>query len=422
MLYHEKGEKTGGITILFSCRGKSTKVRFGFDMWMTMCNFAVRTRYRMAKDTLRTAMAGRGREPEKIVVAFDSFKGCMSAEEACRSAAEGVRSVLPRVQVVELPLSDGGEGLVACVKRLRPTVDVTLSVHGPLMNLVNCSYALSPDGKTAYMEMAAAGGLALVPKDKRNPMNTTTYGVGEMMADAIGRGCETMVMGIGGSATCDAGEGMLQALRHKNCMNTPCRLVVACDVDSPLYGIRGAAHVFAPQKGATPEQVVLLDRRLRAFAHRAEQAGIASASMAQHPGAGAAGGLGYALLTYLHAQLRSGIDIVLDIAGFDELICDADIVITGEGRSDAQTMMGKVPCGVQRRCMGRGVETWLLSGAIDDPSSILSSHFSRVQSINANDLRPLSQLLLPEVAKENLRNTARRLMLEVFIGSPQKRL
>ena len=184
---------------------------------------------------------------KKIIVAFDSFKGCISASEACDAAMEGIHSVCPDANVIQLPLSDGGEGLVECVRRLLPTVDVSLCVHGPLMKRVACSYAMSLDGKTAYMEMAAACGLTLVPEDKRNPLNTTTYGVGEMMADAIGRGCESIVMGIGGSATCDAGEGMLKALRDRGHLHTPCKYVVACDVANPLYGEQGAAYVFAPQ-------------------------------------------------------------------------------------------------------------------------------------------------------------------------------
>ena len=344
---------------------------------------------------------------KKIIVAFDSFKGCISAREACEAAAEGILSVLPNANIIQIPLSDGGEGLVECVKILLPTIGVSLTVHGPLMEKVTCSYAISLDGKTAYMEMDAASGLTLVPEDRRNPLEATTYGVGEMIADAIERGCEKIVMGIGGSATCDVGEGMLKALQDLGHLHTQCQFVVACDVGNPLYGEQGSAYVFAPQKGATPEQVEILDQRLRAFAHKTEEAGIATADMAHHPGAGAAGGLGYAFLSYLNAELRSGIDIILDIAVFDEMIKDADIVITGEGKSDAQTLMGKVPHGVQKRCLRAGVEVWLLSGAIDGPESVLSRHFSKVKSINDNDSRPLAQLLLPEVAKENLRNTVK---------------
>lgn len=346
----------------------------------------------------------------KIVVAFDSFKGCISAEEACNAAADGILSVCPEADVVRLPLSDGGEGLVGCVRRMLPVVDIALTVHGPLMDVVRCSYVLSPDGKTAYMEMAAASGLTLVAEDKRNPLDATTYGVGEMIADAVGRGCERIVMGIGGSATCDAGEGMLEALRDNDCLHASCKFTVACDVTNPLYGENGAAYVFAPQKGATPGQVIILDNRLRDFARKTEKAGMASPGMAHYPGAGAAGGLGYAFLAYLNAELQPGIDIMLDIARFDEAIRDADMVITGEGKSDAQTLMGKVPCGVQKHCRRVAVPVWLLSGAIDDSGSVLSSLFDRVHSINENDSRPLAQLLQPQVAKENISRTVKRLM------------
>lgn len=350
----------------------------------------------------------------KMVVAFDSFKGCISAEEACLAAAEGIRDVCPEADVAILPLSDGGEGLVDCVRRMTNTIDITLDVHGPLMEMVSCSYAMSVDGKTAYMEMASASGLTLVPQSRRNPMVATTYGVGEMIADAVCRGCEQIIMGIGGSATCDAGEGMLKALRDRNCIGFLNRIVVACDVNNPLYGENGAAYVFAPQKGATAEEVALLDKRLRDFARRTEDEGIALPEMANHPGAGAAGGLGYALLCYLNAELLSGIDIILDIAQFDKHIVGADIVLTGEGKSDAQTMMGKVPSGVLRHCKKNGVKTWLLSGAVDDENLILTKNFDLVKSINEDDARPLSMLMESDVAKENIRKTMRRLMKKVM--------
>lgn len=334
----------------------------------------------------------------------------MTAEDACNAAADAIGVACPAANVLRIPLSDGGEGLVACVKRLLPTTDITLNVHGPLMHPVGCTYAMSLDGHTAYMEMAAASGLTLVPEDKRNPLHTTTYGVGEMIADAIRRGCRRIVMGIGGSATCDAGQGMLTALRDCNCHYDSCRFVVACDVNNPLYGENGAACVFAPQKGANESQVALLDSRLRAFARQTEQAGIATPAMADFPGAGAAGGLGYAFLTYLHADLRSGIDIILDIAQFAKQLVDADLVITGEGKSDAQTLMGKVPSGVYKRCVQFGVPVWLLSGAIDDKNGELSRRFSLVRSINEGDSRPVSQLLHPQVAKSNLSRTLQSLL------------
>lgn len=343
----------------------------------------------------------------KIICAFDSFKGCISAAEACRAAAKGWLDCRPNDTVVCLPVSDGGEGMVDCIATALGVPTVQAEVHGPLMMPVAAAYALSADGQTAYMEMAAAAGLTLVPESQRNPMLTTTYGVGEMLLDAVQRGCRHIVMGIGGSATCDGGRGMVEALCAH--LPLPADVLVASDVDNPLFGPNGAAYVFAPQKGATPQQVEQLDQRLREFAHATEQHGIASSALAQHPGAGAAGGLGYGLMAYLGAQLLSGIDLVLDAIGFDTALRDADLVLTGEGKSDRQTLMGKVPMGVLRRAQRQGVPVAVLSGAIEDASPLAQAGFCAVQSINADDLRPLATLLQPAVAQQNMAQTARQL-------------
>ena len=310
---------------------------------------------------------------KKVVLAFDSFKGCISAREACEACAQGVCEAWQDAVIVQIPLSDGGEGLVECVRRMLPTRSVTVEVHGPLMDRVEAEYAISADGKTAYMEMAAASGLTLVPQEQRNPMTATTYGVGEMIADAVKRGCQTIVMGIGGSATCDGGRGMIEALGDCRCLDMDCRVIVACDVNNPLFGKNGAAYVFAPQKGATPEQVELLDGRLRAFAKETEQTGRATPELALSPGAGAAGGLGYALLAYLNAEL--------------------------------QTLMGKVPHGVLKRCQEANVPVWLLSGMVDDATGRLAENFDVVRSINEGETRPLSVLMQPNVAKQNLKES-----------------
>lgn len=354
----------------------------------------------------------------KIVFAFDSFKGCLSAQEACAAAAQAAREAYPAAEIEQIPLSDGGEGLVSCVSRLLPVRLVTIQVHGPFIQPVQATYALSPDGQTAYMEMAAAAGLTLMPQDQRNPMLTTTYGVGEMLLDAAHRGCQHIIMGIGGSATCDAGEGMIDSLvragvfateESKLFANNPepslsiPKITVACDVTNPLYGPNGAAYVFGPQKGATPNQVELLDQRLRDFERRTIALGKATPAHASIPGAGAAGGLGYGLMTYLGATLRSGIDIILDLLHFDQRIAGADFVFTGEGKSDAQTLMGKVPMGVLRR-----VPAHLLSGAIEDPKALLQAGFLTVGSINEGDSRPLAQLLQKEVAIENMKQSILR--------------
>lgn len=357
----------------------------------------------------------------KIVLAFDSFKGCMTAEEACRTAAEAIHEVLPQAEVVECPLSDGGEGLVDCVEKMLSVKRVYLKAHDPLMNIIDASYVISNDGKTAYMEMAATSGLTLVPYEKRNPMLTTTYGVGDMIMDAARRGCKEIVMGIGGSATCDGGRGMIQCLKdngyalpftntyHPTSNTQLPHITVASDVTNPLYGKLGAAYVFAPQKGATPEQVKILDERLREFAKETENSGLATSDLALYPGAGAAGGLGYGLMAYLKAELKSGIEIILNINAFDDAINGASLIITGEGKSDVQTLMGKVPHGVLKHGKEHDIPVWLISGGIEN-EELLAQHFAVVKSINEGDERPLATLMQPDVAKGNLRDTVKQLL------------
>ena len=366
----------------------------------------------------------------KIITAFDSFKGCMSAQEACHAAAAGLQERYPEAKVVCLPMSDGGEGMVDCIAEALDVEMITVKVHDPLMQEIEAKYAISfsinnnaKEQKTAYMEMAAASGLTLVPQEKRNPMITTTYGVGEMILDAIRRGCTKIIMGIGGSATCDGGQGMIECLRAH--LPLSAEVIVASDVSNPLYGSDGAAYVFAPQKGATPEQVILLDQRLRDFARATESAGITTPQLVNHPGAGAAGGLGYGLMAYLNAKLTSGIDLLLDAIHFDQQIADADLVLTGEGKTDGQTLYNnigdntgttaaagnaseapkKVPMGVLARAKRQGIPCILLSGAIEDAQELLQAGFSAVRSINEGDNRPIIELMRKEVAIENMHKT-----------------
>lgn len=347
----------------------------------------------------------------KIVCAFDSFKGCMTAKDACHAAASGIHGCYPDAEVVCLPMSDGGEGMVDCIAEAVGATVVSVKVHDPLMQIIEAQYAVSDDGTTAYMEMAAASGLPLVPKDRRNPMLTTTYGVGEMLLDAVRRGCKKIVMGIGGSATCDGGKGMIECLEAN--LPLPIEIIVASDVSNPLYGENGASYVFAPQKGATPEQVILLDQQLRSFARETEAKGIAQPDLAEYPGAGAAGGLGYGLMAYLNARLQSGIDLLLDTIRFDEHISGADFILTGEGKSDRQTLMGKVPEGILKRAIKQGIPVHLLSGAIEDDSSLKEAGFASVRSINEIDIRPLDVLMQKDVAMENMKAAAKRLCVTV---------
>ena len=346
----------------------------------------------------------------KICLAFDSYKGCLSAADVCKAATEGLFAAKPDAEVMSFPLSDGGEGLVDCFISIGKVHPVQVVVHGPLMEKVIATYAISPDNRTAYIEMASACGLTLVSPCLRNPMLTTSYGLGELLLDAQSRGVNQVVLGIGGSATCDAGDGMLKALGDN--LLSDMKITVACDVTNPLYGPSGAAFVFAPQKGATPEQVDLLDMRLRTFARITEKRGFASPADALKPGTGAAGGLGYALLTYLNAELRSGIDIVLDSCGFDAQLCDANLVITGEGCSDMQTINGKVASGVLRRSKLYGIKTILMSGQIHDSDKLLAWGFNQLYCVNEGDPRPIELLMQPDVAAENIRKCCMQLMNE----------
>jgi len=360
----------------------------------------------------------------KIVLAFDSFKGCMTAKQTCKAAAIAAKEVCPTAEIMEIPLSDGGEGLVDSVKDMLDVNIVTFDAHDPLMNPIRASYAISACGETAYMEMAETSGLPLVPVQKRNPLITTTYGVGDMIANAIGRGCTDIIMGIGGSATSDGGAGMIQRLKELGFINErlmisdkrikDCKVTVACDVNNPLYGENGAAYIYAPQKGATPEQVVELDKRLHDMAKELESTGVARSEDAMKPGAGAAGGLGYGLMVVLKATLKRGIDIVLDINDFDERIKDADLIITGEGKSDLQSLMGKVPDGVLSRAKKYGIKTMIVSGAIEAKEQLISAGFVDAVSINTGDTRPLAELMKTEVAIENMQKTIKQVMFDTL--------
>lgn len=353
----------------------------------------------------------------KFICAFDSFKGCLTAKEACHAAAAGLLAAhtpgasaedrFPHDEVVCLPMSDGGEGMVRCIAEAIDVRMVSTWVHDPLMQMIEAQYAVSADGTTAYMEMATASGLTLVPEGRRNPMLTTTYGVGDLILDAVERGCKRIVMGIGGSATCDGGEGMVECLDGH--LPLPVEIIIASDVTNPLYGENGAAYVFAPQKGATPEQVRLLDERLQRFARQTEARGFALPDLAMHPGAGAAGGLGYGLMAYVGATLQSGINLMLDIIGFDEKIKDADLILTGEGQSDKQTLMGKVPEGILKRAMRQGIPVHLLSGAIVDGAELEAAGFASVRSINEGDGRPLDVLMQKDVAMENIKSAVKKI-------------
>jgi len=340
-----------------------------------------------------------------IIIAIDSLKGCLSSAEAGRAAACGAADTLPAATSRVIPVSDGGEGMLAAFGRVMQATPVEVDVHDALMRPIRARYALAADG-TAIVEVAEACGLALIGSAERDIIRSTSYGVGELIADALRRGCRQMIIGLGGTATSDSGRGMLEALNGIDL--TGLNVTLASDVRNLLYGENGAAAVFAPQKGATPEQVEELDRHARDFAR---QSAVAMGfDRSRQPGAGAAGGLGYAFLQYFGARMQSGAELLLSLLHLDELLDGACCVITGEGRADRQTLMGKLPFIIMQHARAKQVPVHLIAGQIADTDSLLTAGFTSVQSINPQGL-PLTEALKPAVARANIRRTVAQLLV-----------
>ena len=335
----------------------------------------------------------------KAVVAMDSFKGCLPSLHAGEAVREGILRVFENAEVYLCPLADGGEGTVnALTHGLGGTIS-SVQVTGPIGQTVEVEYGILPDGVTAVMEMAAAAGITLVEKENRNPFVTTTFGVGEMIHDAINKGCRHFIMGIGGSATNDGGIGMLQALgfgllddegkqvsygaqglQNLRVIRTEqvipelseCTFRVACDVTNPLCGENGASRIFGPQKGASTEQIGQMDEWLSRYAELARR--INPKADPESSGAGAAGGLGFAFRSFTDATLESGIKIILEETGLEEKVRKADYVITGEGRLDGQTVMGKAPAGVAVMAKKYGVPVIAFAGCVTPEAGICNSY------------------------------------------------
>ena len=335
----------------------------------------------------------------KVLIAPDSFKGSLSAAEAAAAMVRGARSAFPDAELLAVPMADGGEGTVEALVAGTGGQIVTRTVTGPLGQPVSARFGLLGDGETAAIEMAAASGLLLVPKEERDPRITTTYGTGELIKAALDLGVRRIVCGIGGSATNDGGAGMIQALGARLLQGdgTPVtpggaglidldridlsgldprlqqvELLVACDVDNPLCGPRGASAIYGPQKGATPEMVTMLDGALSHLAFiMARDLGVAIRDI---PGAGAAGGLGGGFIGFLGAQLRPGIEVVMEAVRIDHLLAGASLVVTGEGRTDGQTLAGKVPMGIARRAALQKIPAVCISGAVTPDADALIAH------------------------------------------------
>ena len=350
----------------------------------------------------------------KIVVAIDSFKGCLTSKESNRAAAEGVRNHWPDAEVVQVPVSDGGEGFMEAFHAAIGGKLIELTVRDPLMRPVSARYLLHD--KLAVVEIAQASGLTLLTREERNPMVATSYGTGQLVTDAVRRGAEHIIVGLGGSATSDAGIGMLRALINNFAKHGEwddidelkhVRFTIASDVKNPLCGENGAAHVFAPQKGATPDMVIQLDNRARKFADvSAKHFGY---DRSEQEGAGAAGGLGYAFLQYMNADCKPGIELLLDTIKFHEMVSETDLIITGEGSADLQTLMGKLPMGILKQ--SNNVPVCLIAGRISDKQELLNAGFAHVECINPEGIS-IEEAMHKEVATQNIIDTVGRIIQE----------
>ncbi|MET3576686.1 glycerate kinase [Bhargavaea ullalensis] len=370
-----------------------------------------------------------------ILIAMDSFKGSVTSLEAGEAVAEGIRQADPSAVTQIIPLADGGEGTVEALVQATGGKLIQAEVTGPLGQPVTATYGHLGDARTAVIEIAEACGLTLVPESERNPLRTTTTGVGELILDAIKNGARSLIIGLGGSATNDAGIGMLQALGYRfldvSGQDVPrggaalgairsidatavhpslkgINIQVACDVNNPLHGEQGAAHIYGPQKGADPEMVQLLDAGLKNFAEVVKE--HFDLDVQSIPGAGAAGGLGAALAGLLGAELRSGIDLMLEAVNLNEHLKTADLVITGEGRLDAQSSMGKTAMGVAGLARERGVPCIALAGSVTEDAGALNQLGVTAFFSILSEPATLEEAMNPERTKANLQQISRQLI------------
>jgi len=387
----------------------------------------------------------------KIVIACDSFKGCLSSEEVALAAADGVRRVHPECSVEKVAVADGGEGTASVLMKAIGGRTVSADVSDPLGRQITAEYGIADmktaDGSTGVMtaiiEMAQASGLTLLTENERNPLYTSTFGTGEIILDALGKGCRRFLIGIGGSATNDGGTGMLEALGVRFLDSTgkvitgccgkrlseiasiddsdlsaeakESTFVIACDVTTPFCGEDGATRIFAPQKGASAEDISMLESGMISLNEIIrEKKGI---DLGKTEGAGAAGGIGGAFKAFMNARLTKGVDMVLDSIGFDNIIKDADLVITGEGRIDSQSSKGKLILGVLNRAERFNVPVIAIGGIIDDPAS--EGNFKGMYAIGPRpqDESDLRNAMRPEVAAKNISETVSKALEELFPSS-----
>ena len=376
----------------------------------------------------------------KITLAFDSFKGSLSSSEVADAFEAGFSSVAGDCEVLKLPMADGGEGTVESLVSAIGGETVECAVSDPLGRTVTARYGILDNGAVAVIEMAAASGLTLLADYERNPMLTSTRGFGELVLDALSRGCRRLFLGIGGSATNDAGMGMMQALGYRfldasgqtlaGCGASladvatidasgvcpalaEAEIVVACDVNNPFCGRSGAAYVFAPQKGADEAMVASLDEGMHHFAEVIRD--FTAVDIAVMPGAGAAGGIGGSLAALLRARLAPGADMLLDAMHFDVAVAGSDYIFTGEGRIDAQTLMGKAPAAVMRRAVAAGIPVVAVGGTVECCPRLRESAFSAIFPVLVDDT-PIEEAMKPSVARRNVRRAAEGIALSILKG------
>ncbi len=366
----------------------------------------------------------------KVLVAIDSFKGSLTSSEAGEAVKKGILCAIPDADVIVRQVSDGGEGMTGVLMDNLSCKPVNVTVNDPLMRKISTAYAYNADKRLAVMEMAEAAGLTLLDEQERNPLATSTYGVGEMISDAIRRGARDFIIGIGGSATNDGGMGMLQALgfeflNEEGKAVSPCgeglkdikrinvtgalpelkdcHFRIACDVKNPLCGENGCSAVFGPQKGLKGADIKKMDEWLRSFADIAAQ--IFPEADKDWPGAGAAGGLGFAFRTFLNAELVPGIELVMNAVGLEDEIRSADFIVTGEGCLDAQSLMGKVPGGVAALAKKYDKPVIAFAGMIKEEDRLYGKGIDAMFPITREPMT-LSEAMKPETAKKNLAMTA----------------
>lgn len=376
----------------------------------------------------------------KVVIAIDSFKGSLTSTEAGQAIANGILEQFPQSQIELIPIADGGEGMLTVMLNTIGGRIQHLTAHNPCMENIQTSYGISEDGTTAFIEMANISGLPLIQKEQQNPMKTTTYGTGEIIRNAFEKGCTRFIIGIGGSATNDAGIGMLQALGFefldKDCQplgfggeiltkivltNSTkvhpkvknAHFIVACDVQNPFYGPDGAAAIYARQKGADNAMIEELDRGMQSFAQVIQKDTGKDISMV--PGSGAAGGMGGGMLAFLDAELRSGADLVLDLCQFNSKIEDADLIITGEGRMDRQSLMGKIPGKILEAGKRKNIPVIAFTGSISDKETLESAGFKGLFATKPDSM-PLEEAMKPDIAIQNIKSALASAHLETLIG------